>query len=123
MGNPHQNGDRNALSRDPLLPRLLHVHVESVAAVQVPHLGEPIREREGKRNSKSKHGLEKEIDVRKGKTFGKFAWVSLASHKDEFKGFSPLFLLQSHLRETAVSLSSSRLLLPFEMQTHSDSTF
>ena len=34
-------GDGDSLAGDALGPRALHVHVDAVAAVQVPHLGEP----------------------------------------------------------------------------------
>ena len=36
-----EDGDGDALAGDAHLPRALHVHVEAVAAVQVPHLREP----------------------------------------------------------------------------------
>ena len=36
-----EDGDGDSLAGDALEPRALHVHVEAVAAVQVPHLGEP----------------------------------------------------------------------------------
>ena len=36
-----EDGDGDSLAGDALEPSALHVHVEAVAAVQVPHLGEP----------------------------------------------------------------------------------
>ena len=38
-----EDGDGHSLAGDALGPRALHVHVDAVAAVQVPHLGEPAK--------------------------------------------------------------------------------
>ena len=41
-----QDGDGDALAGEPGQPGLLHVHVQPVAAVEVPHLG-PSEKRKG----------------------------------------------------------------------------
>ena len=38
-----EDGDGDALAGDALEPSALHVHVQAVPAVQVPHLGEPAK--------------------------------------------------------------------------------
>ena len=50
-----EDGDGDSLASDALLPSALHVHVQAVPAVQVPHLGEPAKEKRKKVFSFSVH--------------------------------------------------------------------